>query len=380
MKKTLALLLSFVIVLGMMVGCTSTASSSQPAAPSAAEEATSQASSAGEEAPAANFDVLNVGIMPYIGSVPCHYADIQGYFEAAGLNVNLITFATGAPMNEAFAAGQIDIAVIGLAGVITMSTGTATCILETNTASGGNGIYVRPDSPIAGVQGEVEGRPTLYGSAETVKGLTVIGQLGTSSQLNTIAYLEHFGLTEDDISFVNMDSGTDLQAFMSGEGDAVALAVPYSYQAEAEGYICAASFEDSTSIMVPDVMLAKNEIVETRRDELALFVKAYLQATDELNADYDLLFDTAKTFYTENGREYSDENLTADFACRELIDAGYMSQEDYVYGRGMWQVAQFFVESGKIEPDNLQNVIASLDTSFIEEVTGVGVVTETGTE
>lgn len=354
MKRVLATLMALVCLIGMCVGT----------------------ALAGET----SYGVLKVGIMPYIGSVPAHYADIQGYFKDAGLNVELITFPTGAPMNEAFAAGQIDIAVIGLAGVITMSTGTATCILETNTASGGNGIYVRPDSPIASVQGEVEGRPTLYGSKETVENITVIGQLGTSSQLNTIAYLEHFGLTQDDISFVNMDSGTDLQAFMAGEGDAVALAVPYSYQAEAEGYICAASFEDSTSIMVPDVLLAANRIVESRRDELVLFEEAYLRATDELNADYDLLFDTAKTFYIENGREYSDENLAADFACRKLIDAPYMSADDYVYGRGMWQVAQFFVDSGKIEPENLQNVIASLDTSIIKEVTGVEVQTETGAE
>ncbi len=354
MKKVLVTILALTLVLAMLSGCSSS------------------------EGEGASSEPLNVGIMPYLGSVPADYALTQGYFEEMGIEVVLHNFATGAPMNEAFAAGQIDIAVIGLAGVITMSTGTATCILETNTASGGNAIFVRPDSDIASVQGEVEGREMLYGSAETIEGSTIIGQLGTSSQLGVISYLAHFGLTEDDIDFVNMDSGADLQAFLAGEGDAVALATPYAYEAVAAGLVTAADFEDSTSLVMPDVLLAKNEVVADRRDDLQSFVNAYLKAADELNADYDLLYDYSKNFYAENGREYSDENITLDLEVRELIDATYMGADNYVFGEANWTVAQFFVDAGKIEEENLDNVIASFDTSFIEEATGLDVTVESG--
>lgn len=71
-------------------------------------------------------------------------------------------------------------------------------------ASGGNGIYVRPDSPLAAVSGQCEGYPNLLGNAELLRGKTIIGNLGTSSQPQTILYLEHFGLTQDDINLVNM--------------------------------------------------------------------------------------------------------------------------------------------------------------------------------
>lgn len=359
MKKMMALCMVGVLVIGMLGGCGKK----------------SQENQNGTEPK----EPVKVGVMPYLGSVPVDYAEQKGYFKDRGLNIEIYTFATGAPMNEAYAAGQIDVAVIGLAGVITMSTGTATCVLETNTASGGNGVFVRADSDIAQISGQVPGRPNIMGNGDVLKGKTFIGQLGTSSQLNVISYLEHFSLTEEDITFVNMDSGSDLQAFLAGEGDAVALAVPYSYQAEENGLICAADFEDSTSIMVPDVMLVKNELIDKRSEEIKQFVDAYLQAAEELNADPDLLYQTCKEFYKANGREYSDSNLTADLDCRKLIDKTYMEREGYTYGKGMWQVAQFFVKSGKIEEENLDNVLKSLNTDYIKDVTGVDVTVEGGT-
>jgi len=107
-------------------------------------------------------------------------------------------------------------------------------------------------------------------------------------------------------------------------------------------------------------------------------VDAYLKAAEELNADSDLLFNTCKTFYKENGREYSDSNLKADLDRRKLIDKKFMEAEDYIYGKGMWQVAQFFVKSGKIEEDHLENVLKSLDTNYIKQVTGLDVTVENG--
>ena len=220
---------------------------------------------------------LRVGTLPFTGSVPVAYAMEKGYFEEAGLKIEQYEFATGAPMNEAFAAGQLDIAVIGLAGVISMSTGNAVCIYETNTASGGNGIYVRPDSPLAAVQGEVAEYPALYGSAELLKGITVIGQLATASQLNTIMYLSRFGLTQDDINFVNMDTGSDYQAFKAGEGDAVALMTPYTYEAADDGYVCIASFEDAADFVIPDTMLATKDAMASNRETVKKFLEVYIK-------------------------------------------------------------------------------------------------------
>lgn len=356
-KRVFALILALAMALSLLAGC---------------------GGSGGSDDTGSEKKTIRVGTLPFTGSVPVAYAIEKGYFEEAGLDVEQYEFATGAPMNEAFAAGQLDIAVIGLAGVISMSTGNAVCIYETNTASGGNGIFVRPDSPLAAVSGQCEGYPNLLGSTDLLRGITIIGNLGTSSQLQTILYLEHFGLTQDDINFVNMDTGADYQAFKSGEGDAVSLMTPYTYNAADDGYVQVCSFEDAADYVIPDTMLATKSFLESDRDTAKLFLEVYLKAVDELNADDDLMFNTSKEYFAACGREYGDDYVKRDLETRFLIDADYMSGENYCFGSGMWEVAKLFTESGKIEESNLHNVIDCLDTSLIQEITGLQIAVETG--
>ena len=357
-KRVFALVLALVMALSLLAGC-------------------GGSSGSGNES-GSETKTIRVGTLPFTGSVPVAYALEKGYFEEAGLEVEQYEFATGAPMNEAFAAGQLDIAVIGLAGVISMSTGNAVCIYETNTASGGNGIFTRPDSPLAQVSGQCEGYPNLLGSADLLKGTTIIGNLGTASQLQTILYLEHFGLTQDDINFVNMDTGADDQAFKSGEGDAVSLMTPYTYNAADDGYIQICSFEDAADYVIPDTMLATKSFMESDRDTAKLFLEVYLKAVDELNADDELMFTTSRDYFAACGREYGDDYVKRDLETRFLIDKDYMAQDGYCFGSGMWEVAKLFTDSGKIEESNLHNVIDCLDTSLIQEITGLQVAIETG--
>ena len=343
MKKALSLIMSVVLVIGVLSSC---------------------GSNTGEE----ESKTVRVGTLPFAGSVPVAYALEQGYFDEAGITVEQYEFATGAPMNEAFAAGQLDVAVIGLAGVVSMSAGNAVCVYETKEASGGNGIFVREDSPLA--SGDF--------TAEDLKGITIIGQLATSSQLMTIQFLEEYGLTQEDINFTNMDTGADYQAFKSGEGDAVALMTPYAWNAEDDGYVCIYNFAEECPYMVPDTMLVTKDYMESSRDLVKQFLEVYLKALEELRADDQLMFDTSKEYYAACGREYQDEYVQLDLETRHLLAKEDISQPDYVFGQGMWEVAKIFVQSGQIEEANLQNVIDCLDPSLIEEITGVAVVVETG--
>ena len=341
MKKMLSLAVSAVLVLSMLSGC------------------------GGESA---SSDTIRVGTLPFAGSVPLAYALEQGYFDEAGITVDQYEFSTGAPMNEAFAAGQLDVAVIGLAGVVSMSGGDAVCVYETNDASGGNGIFVRADSPLA--DGDL--------TADDLRGITIIGQLATSSQLMTIQFLEEYGLTQEDVNFTNMDTGADYQAFKSGEGDAVALMTPYAWNAEDDGYVCIYDFAEECPYMVPDTMLVTKSYMESSRETVKQFLEVYLKALEELRADDQLMFDVSKEYYAACGREYQDEYVQLDLETRHLLATDDISQPEYVFGEGMWEVAKIFVQSGQIAEADLHNVIDCLDTSLLEEITGVAVPVETG--
>lgn len=71
--------------------------------------------------------------------------------------------------------------------------------------------------------------PDILGSAETVKGKTLITNLGTTGHVQVQKWLEALGLTEDDIEIVQMDYASGYQAFESGEGDILATIGPLQH-------------------------------------------------------------------------------------------------------------------------------------------------------
>lgn len=357
-KRVLAMMLCVAMTAALLAGCGGSGSSGS-----------SSASSASSGEAAKTYGVLKVGMMPFGGNVPAQYAYDHGYFEELGLNVEFYQFANGAGINEALAAKEVDVGVSGLAMIFSLASGTCKMIAESNT-SGAMGVYVRPDSPILDNAQEVNGA-AVYGSADTIKGITVLGQTGTSSQYNLDGWLGLFDLTEEDINFVNVGLGTDMTAFLSGEGDAIAASRPYSFQLEAEGYKLAGGFDETTDTTLVDVIVARNEIVESRRDELVLFLQAYNKALEEIAANDDLRFNESLAYFKANGRDYSENDMRGEMGANKYVTKDYMTGSDYVFGKAMINIGQFYSECGQIEAENLPNVAASFDPSMLQDALGI---------
>lgn len=360
-KRFLAILLCLVMAASLMTGCGSTSSGSS-------EKPADNSSQTTTEAPK-EYEVLKVGMMPFGINVPAQYALDQGYFEELGLKVEFYMFANGAGINEALAAQEVDVGVSGLAMIFSLASGTCKMIAEGQVSSA-MGVYVRPDSPILEHSQEGDGQ-TIYGSADTIKGIKVLGQTGTSSQYNLDGWLGMFGMTEEDIEFINIGLGTDVTAFISGEGDAIAASRPYTFQLEAEGYVNAGNFEQTTDTVLTDVIVARNEVVESRRDELVLFLKAYEKALEEIAADETLRFDESMAYFKNNGRDYSEDDMRNEMKVNDYVTTAYMSDSNYSFGNAMIRIGDFYCECGQIEEDNLPNVVASFDPSMLQEALGI---------
>lgn len=328
----------------------------------------------GQEDADASKKKLVVGTMPLTVGVPVQYAYDQGYYEDEGLDVEILIFSTGAPINEAYAAGQIDVAVSGLASVFSLALGQTRWIGEINT-TGGLGIYARPDSPLLTEKGNVEGFSEIYGSKELVDGLEILGPLGTVSQFNAMKYVEKFGLTSEDYTQVHMEYGPAYQAFVAGEGDAVALNPPFTFNAESEGYTCIATFEDATGIALVDGIFISEKIATERTDDIEKFIRATYKACADLQDD-EIRYDFSMEWFNANGKEYDENALRSEIAVRDYIDADFMKSDAYIYGVGMLEIAEFFTIDGKIAKSQLPNVVKSFDASFIEKATGVTVNVE----
>ena len=79
----------------------------------------------------------------------------------------------------------------------------------------------------------------MYGSADTLKGLTVLGPTSTIRQWIANRNLHSFGLTAgSDYEYLNMDRAARTQAILTGEGDVfVATDVDYCNMMESNNMV-----------------------------------------------------------------------------------------------------------------------------------------------
>ncbi len=359
------------IVVALIMALTFTACTTQtPSEPVMTEtdEGDTTAVAADDAVPA---EKLVVGTMANQIGVPIWYAYETGMYEEAGLNVEVVLFPTGAPINEAMAAKQLDIAGSGMASVFALAAGDCYWLGDYVRTVDGLGVYVRPDSPILNDKGIVPGYENVYGSADTIRGITVLGALGTSDQFNVTAWAQIFGLTANDYQMLHMERGPAVQAFKAGEGDAIATVPPYNTELEEAGYVEAGNMTDVSGMYIDDGMIGRKDVVENRREEVKIFMEVTYQAVDMLYADSALVKEFALRWYNENGRDYTDELMDEEIEIKDYIGKVEMSKDTYRFGSMMIGMGKFYITDGKIEPELEENIISSMYPELLEEIYGI---------
>ena len=319
---------------------------------------------------------LTVGVLVSTVGIPALYAQDQGWFKEAGLNVSLQVFATGAPVNEAIAAGKLDIACSGFASVYSLANGNCVWLLDINS-TGGMGIFARKNSPVVAAGSSVAGFPNIIGSAATVKGLQLLGPVGTAPQYMVEGYAARLGLKNTDVKMLNMEYIPAYQAFVSGQGDLNATNPPTSYTMQNEGYVKVCSFEDATGVSLMDGCFARGEIAKTRSEEVQKFVNVLVRAMDVLQ-DKKIRFDYSMQKFTANGTKYNEDILNHEIADRNYIGTKYITAPKYVFGEAWGAITAFLVRSEKIVSENGPNVAKSLEPSFVSKAVGRNIVKYSG--
>lgn len=362
MKKSIMLVVLMLCLMGIQ-GCSPPSAKSTPSSKSHVNQTESNMPS----------DVLRIGAMPNNIGAPIYYAFENGLYAEAGLNVEVILFPTGAPINEALSAAQIDLAGSGLASVYALASGDCTWLGDIDVTRGGMGIFVRPDSPILKDKGLIEGKPDMYGSADSIKGLTILGPLGTSSQFNAITWAQNFELTGNDFTMLHMEYGPSLQAFKSGEADAIATSPPFSYEAEALGYVNAASLLDTSGIQMMNGVLGRTDVIQSRREDVKKFMEVTYAVVDRFYDDDQLVFDYSLDFYNRNGKEYTEDMMWKEIKDRDFYGKVEFSKANYAFGSTMIGMGDFYVKDGKIEAELADNIPTSMDPTFLEEIYGIDI-------
>ncbi len=204
-------------------------------APKAAEAASQGVDSSGGEA----LRKVTFGLQTSTNSLPFYVAKEEGMFQDAGIDAEFLVYTSGGAQMEAaasdawmFGTGGILPAYVGMLNMDLRVIGT--CMSDDRMVD----IFVREDSPIAAAgKGNIPEYPELYGTAETWKGISVLGPVNTTGHYALACALEAAGLTLEDVNVVNMEVNSANTAFKAGEGDALISWLALSVDAEIDGFV-----------------------------------------------------------------------------------------------------------------------------------------------
>jgi NitT/TauT family transport system substrate-binding protein len=172
--------------------------------------------------PASAAEPLTIGYgSPWIGQGPLHIAAQKGYFENEGLYVKLTKIEASGPQEEfaALAAKQIDVltATMDVSTLYWRPEAPFAVILAIDASAGGDGVLVRTDRNI--------------GSIEDLKGQRVALRLNTPSHFFLSYLLRQSGMSDDDVTLVDMSPEEAAKAVVAGDVDVAVTWNPHLLKA-----------------------------------------------------------------------------------------------------------------------------------------------------
>lgn len=267
MKKLLSLALAGVMALSL-AACGSTPSSTPASTP--ASGSTSASTPASE--PAEEFETvdLRVAYMPNMGSNSLLATALNmGYFEEMGLNVTLTEFQGGPQEIAAMASGDIDISQIGHGAHALCIEGQAK-IFHLDCTSLADAVVANTDKGI--------------NSIADLKGKTIAVSSGTSAEIILNLALASAGLTQDDVTLVEMDANGMVSAMVSGGVDACATWSPSTMtiaNALGDKALTLATNNDYVDqVTFPSSFITTEKFASENHDVLVRFSRALLKAQD----------------------------------------------------------------------------------------------------
>lgn len=230
-------------------------------------------------------ETIRVGSILALGTATPFVAEELGYFEEAGVNVEVMEFSDGSAMMEAFAAGELDVAMGGIGPAATWYMRGIDLKVVAGTNGGGHVLMARADSGIETVA-DLAGKMVAEPSIATV-----------TDALLRAKILPDGGLQPDvDVTLIPgmkpADMATSLMA--TGEVDAIITWEPYAAQAEADYgdeikivYDAAqeVSGDSETGFYPGNVVIATGDYIENHRETLDAFLAVHEKTTDYINND-----------------------------------------------------------------------------------------------
>ena len=237
-----------------------TVSCNQSPAPDTSDTASDSAPAETTEAPSGTPIVM--GYSSWAGWWPWAIAEEEGLFEANGANVELKWFDGYLESMEAFAAGQLDANCQTLNDTISFADAAVNgevAVLVNDNSAGNDKVIVSAD----------------INSVEDLAGKEIALEEGVVGDFLVTLALEDAGLSREDVSIRNLETGAASSAFAAGQVDAFAGWVPFWETAlTREGskeLTSSAAFPGA----IPDLLVVSQTLIDEQPDQVQALVNTW---------------------------------------------------------------------------------------------------------
>ena len=257
MRKRIMAIVCVLALCFSMVGCGAKKKDSKDTSSSTTEE----------------LKTIKVAGNPFIGAAPLYVAEAKGMFEKHGLKVEDVQFDDTSQSVSALIAGKVDVC-----------GGTLDAIMIAADQSASDKIpvafYVQDDSEGADGIVAVNGINTVA----DLKGKKIGVDINQTSHMLLSHALAENGMTDEDVTLIDMSSSDAGSSFIAGSLDAAVTWEPYLSNAANSGVGSMIYSSADAPGLIMDVLCISRSVAESDDNEWVVeFVAALAEAQDYIN-------------------------------------------------------------------------------------------------
>jgi NitT/TauT family transport system substrate-binding protein len=294
---------------------------------------------------------IKLGFSAWPGWFPWQVAKEAGIFDKAGVKVDLVWFEGYTDSINALSAGKLDANSQTLNDTLSSIAGGAKQnIVLVNDNSTGNDQVIA-DSSIKTVK--------------DLKGKKVGVEAGVVDHYLLALALQKNGMTLNDVTIVNLETGAAAASFAGGQLDAVAVFAPFTTQAlKRSGSHTLVSSKDYPG-SIPDHLVVSEDLLKKRPADVQKLVNAWYMTLDYIKANPDKAVAIMAKRAGVSPAEYKDyDSGTTLFTQAQNIDA-FKSGSDITHlDYATKEISKFLVDNKFV--DKPVDSAGVFDSKFVE--------------